>query len=73
MFERGVTTTVEDLRGFLGALGRLDTGVDDAERIDQIRLLEEIKAAAAAGQAKVTTEFVASQRTAQTAAAQPSG
>jgi len=71
MFERGVTTTVEDLRGFLGALGRLDTGVDDAERIDQIRLLEEIKAAAAAGQAKVTTEFVASQRTAQTAAGVP--
>jgi len=66
MFENHPTlTSTGDLRGFLGALSRLNTRVDDAERIDQIRLLEEIKAAAAAAQAKATTEFVASQRAVQ--------
>jgi len=58
-------TSTDELRGFLGALSRLTTRVDDPERIDQIRLLEEIKAAAAAAQAKVTTEFAASQRAVQ--------
>ena len=43
-------------------LGRLDCDVDDAERIDQLRLLEELKAAAAAAQARVTAAFAASQR-----------
>jgi hypothetical protein len=50
------------LSDIVGALGRLATQVDDAERIDQIRLLEEIKAAAAAAQVLVTTAFSASQR-----------
>ncbi len=66
MFDSDQTiTSTAELRGFLGALSRLTTRVDDPERIDQIRLLEEIKAAAAAAQAKVTTEFAASQRAVQ--------
>ena len=47
--------------------------MDDAERVDQIRLLEEIKSAAAAAQATVTSDFVASQRAAQVQAGVPAG
>jgi hypothetical protein len=64
MFESKPLASAE-LRGFVAALARLDENVDDAERIDQIRLLEELKSAAAAAQAKATTQFVASQRAAQ--------
>lgn len=46
-------------------MSRLDDHVEDAERIDQIRLLEELKSAAAAAQARVTARFVASQKAAQ--------
>jgi hypothetical protein len=53
------------------ALGRLDPDVDDAVRIDRIRLLEELKSAAAAAQAKETAAFAASQRAAQAAAGLP--
>ena len=45
--------------------------MDDAERIEQIRALEELKAAAAAAQAVVTADFVASQRAQQRAAGVP--
>ena len=65
MFETEDVTTTAELRGVLGALSRLDSRVDDVERVDQVRLLEQLKAAAAAAQAKVTTEFVASQRATQ--------
>jgi hypothetical protein len=66
MFEEltGLVTEV-DLRSIVAGLARLDDRVDDAERIDQIRLLEELKSAAAAAQAKVTSQFVASQRATQ--------
>src|SRR5689334_6828334 len=47
------------------ALGRLTTDVGDGERVDQIRLLEEIKAAAAGAQAQVTHDFAKSQRAEQ--------
>ncbi|MGI9155819.1 MAG: hypothetical protein ACR2FG_04185 [Marmoricola sp.] len=50
-----------ELAGYDGA------GVDDAERIDQLRALEELKAAAAAAQARVTAAFEASQRAEQSA------
>lgn len=50
------------LADLVGQLGRLDGDVDDTERIDQIRGLEELKAAAAAAQARVTAAFAASQR-----------
>jgi hypothetical protein len=56
------------LRVLVGALGKLAPAVDDSERIDRIRLLEEIKAAAAAAQLTQTAAFVASQRAAQRAA-----
>ena len=48
-------------------LAGLDDGVDGAERIDRIRLLEEIKSQAAAAQARETAAFVASQRAEQAA------
>jgi hypothetical protein len=46
-----------EIAAFIGALAGLDTDVDDAERIDQIGLLEQLKAAAAAAQAQVTARF----------------
>jgi hypothetical protein len=52
-------------------LGALVEDVDDAERIDQIRLLEKLKSAAAAAQARVTAAFARSQRAAQTASGVP--
>lgn len=63
--------TTAELRRLVPFLARLDTAVPDRERIDQIRLLEELKSAAAAVQARVTTAFVASQEEAQLAAGTP--
>ncbi len=57
--------TTGDLVGLVGVLARLEPRVEDAERIDRIRLLEELKSAAAAAQAVETTAFVASQKGAQ--------
>ncbi|MDQ6753044.1 MAG: hypothetical protein M3017_06500, partial [Actinomycetota bacterium] len=37
---------------FVAALAFMDRGVDDAGRIDQIRVLEDLKAAASAAQAR---------------------
>lgn len=56
------------LASTVAALRHLDASVDDAERIDQLRLLEELKAAAAAAQASVTAAFRNSQEEAQRAA-----
>lgn len=55
----------EMLRGFVSGLEDLADPGDDAERIEAIRLLEELKSAAAAAQARLTTRFVASQTAAQ--------
>lgn len=49
-------------------LGAVSHDLTDAERIDLIRALEELKSAAAAAQAKVTVDFDASQRAAQAVA-----
>ena len=57
---RSVLTTAE-LRGWVARLSALDAGVGDAERVDQLRLLEELKGAAAAAQARVTCAFAESQ------------
>src|SRR4051794_6744445 len=66
MFERSPSRlSTAELRGVVEALATLDDRVDDAERVDQLRLLEELKSAAAAAQAKVTTRFAASQKAAQ--------
>ena len=63
--------TTDDLREVLRRLPFLDTGVDDAERIDQIGLLESIKAAASGAQARATTAFAASQRESQAVSGLP--
>jgi hypothetical protein len=55
------------LAPWLDLLAHPDRAVDDAERIEQIRALEELKSAAAAAQAVVTADFVASQRAQQQA------
>jgi len=60
--------STEALRSFVTGLATLDRQVGDAERVDQIRLLEELKSAAAAAQAKVAADFDASQRAEQVAA-----
>jgi Restriction endonuclease len=52
-------------------LAGLDQDVDGAERIDRIRLIEEIKSQAAAAQAHETAAFVAEQREQQAAAGVP--
>jgi hypothetical protein len=55
-------------------VGQLATGVGelpDAERVDFLRAVEELKAAGAAAQAQVTVAFDASQRAAQAAAGVP--
>ena len=65
MFETDTALSTPGLLGLVGALRGLDTAVDDAERVDQIRALEQLKAAA---QARVTAAFAASQEAAQRAA-----
>ncbi len=56
------------LSGWIVRLASLDREVSDAERVDQIRMLEEIKAAAAAAQARAAADLDASQRAVQEAA-----
>ncbi|MDQ3273537.1 MAG: DUF222 domain-containing protein [Actinomycetota bacterium] len=63
--------TTGRLAALVAGLGRLDASVDDAERVEQIRLLEQLKAAAGAAQARVTAGFVTSQRATQRAAGVP--
>ncbi len=50
------------VRSWAAGLARMDEAVTDAERVEQLRALEELKSAAAAAQARVTAAFVASQR-----------
>ncbi|MDQ6754622.1 MAG: hypothetical protein M3017_14785, partial [Actinomycetota bacterium] len=49
-----------DVSHWVASLAFMDRGVDDAGRIDQIRVLEDLKAAASAAQARVTSDFNAS-------------
>jgi hypothetical protein len=63
--------TTTDLAAFLERLLTLDTAVPDAERVDQLGLLESIKHACAGAQATVAVAFDASQRDAQAAAGIP--
>jgi hypothetical protein len=55
-------TDIEMLHQARRLLDMLPLATDDSGRIDEIRLLEEIKAAAAARQARVTAAFATSQR-----------
>ncbi len=54
--------------GWAATLSRLAPAADDGSRIDQIRMLEDIKAGCAAAQARITAAFAASQREANTPA-----
>lgn len=57
------------LRAVRDAVGAVSgAGVTDEERVEMIRALEELKAAAAAAQARIEVAFDASQRSAQAAA-----
>lgn len=70
MFDTGETAKTDDAAGvaaFIDRLRRLDRRVDNGKRIDMTRLLEELKAAATAAQAKYAADFEAA-RLAQRAA-----
>jgi hypothetical protein len=61
----GTALSLPALRRFRDQLEHVDDTVDDSVRIDRIRALEELKAAAAAAQAAETAAFVKSQRAQQ--------
>ena len=62
------TFSAADVQAWISELSGVDRSVDDAERVAQLEALERLKAAAAAAQAVVTADFVASQRAAQRSA-----
>jgi hypothetical protein len=63
--------TAATLTSWVDGLGRLDRAAGDAERIDQLRVLEDLKSAAAAAQARVTADLHASVSAAHAAAGLP--
>ncbi len=63
--------TSADITSWREALAGVDRDVSDAERVDQLRVLEELKAAAAAAQARIAVDLDLSQRRAQEAAGVP--
>src|SRR4051794_36313471 len=65
---RSEPSTVAEVLGWIDALSGVDRSVDDAGRFDLLRALERLKSAAAAAQAVVTCDLVASQRAVQVAA-----
>jgi hypothetical protein len=63
----GATVTLPsraEIQDFTARLAGFGGGLDDAERIDLLRALEELKCAAEGAQAEVTADFVLSQRAA---------
>jgi hypothetical protein len=54
--------SLAEVRGWTRALRGCGRGLDDEERIDLIRALEELRCAVEGAQAEVTTDFVVSQR-----------
>ena len=62
---------VAALAGLVRAVQDLPTAGDDAARIDQIRLLEQLRSVTAAVQARITATFVDSQRQSQLDAGVP--
>jgi hypothetical protein len=66
-----MAVVLEDVRRWVGSLAGLERDLSDAERVDVIRALEELKGAAAAAQARVIADFDASQRQAQRDAGEP--
>jgi hypothetical protein len=67
----GVPLGVAAVRGWTSALLSVPRTLDDAERIDLLRALEELTCAAAGAQVVVTADFEASQRAEQAAAGVP--
>ncbi|WP_226909446.1 HNH endonuclease [Georgenia ruanii] len=63
--------TSADIGGWREALAGIDRDVSDVERVDQLRVLEELKAAAAAAQARIAVDLDLSQRREQEAAGVP--
>ncbi len=59
------------LASWMKALADLDRNISDAERIDQLRLLEDLKSGAAAAQARIAADFDASRRADQAARGVP--
>ncbi len=71
MSEAGERVTTDEVASWVSRLAVLTTDVDDAERVAQLGVLESVKAAAAAAQARVAVAFDGSQRAAQKAAGMP--
>jgi hypothetical protein len=67
----GAGSTIADLTEWMTALARLDQHVADATLIDRLRILEDLKAAASAAQARDAVTLDTSQRHAQTLAGLP--
>ena len=65
------TLSTAELETMVGRLAHLEVDVDDAQRITHLGLLERLKGAAAAAQARVSVDFEASQRREQAAAGLP--
>jgi Domain of unknown function (DUF222)/HNH endonuclease len=65
------TPTVEELRVMLERLDSEELATSDADRIEMIAMLESVKGAAAAAQARLTVAFDASQRREQAARGVP--
>jgi hypothetical protein len=59
--KQAMVLTTAELRDWIARLAGLDAAVSDQERIEQLRLLEELKGAASAVQARVTYAFAESQ------------
>jgi hypothetical protein len=59
------------IAGWIDRLARFEREITDAERIDQIRALEHLKAAAAAAQARITVDLDTSVRAAHAAGGMP--
>lgn len=51
----------EDLRGWVDALAHVPSAADDGTRVELLGLLESLKGAAAAAQARISVDFAASQ------------
>ena len=72
MFESMVSPVgVDELEAWVARLGSLDGAVSDAERVREIELLERLKGAAAAAQARVSVDLDSSQREVQAAQGVP--
>ncbi len=65
------SAVVAELTAWVARLGALPDAVDDAERIDRIAVLERLRGAVAAAQARETSGFADSQAAARAAAGLP--